>query len=134
MKKPQSWYTASTHALTGGIITPLVIRFIIFAIIGSVITISSFATQVVTVLIANALALWAGVYLSNKYIAKKYNIDSPDKIINLSTLFTLIIQVLISLKSLRVMEGSDFVYGIIAVSSFVIFFYIFSKLYVKRNI
>ncbi|HBX49541.1 MAG: hypothetical protein UR66_C0004G0120 [Candidatus Moranbacteria bacterium GW2011_GWE1_35_17] len=133
-KQSANWYIAATHYLTAGFAIPFVIGLIVgipvFLILGKDEILLSNAVN----LISAPIIVWLGVMYSAKYINKTYLIKDSQKIINLATIYLVIIAGGLNMRS-AIMDNFDVVsiLGIVRVVAMAIVFYITSKKYIKNT-
>ena len=133
-KQASSWYIAATHWLT------VIITSYIFGIIVVLLLISIFKIEEDGVFagILDSLLLVVIIYFSVRYTAKfinkRYIIENSKKVVNLATIYLLIIPGISRIYSLFT-EGFDLVsiIGFIAFVVILIIFYITSKKYIRSN-
>jgi len=90
-KEVKDWYISATHYLTSGFIIPFFVGLLAFVIIFYTAGEENFPKFVLPLSFLWLVSLWFGVIYSSKYLEKTYIIKNSDKIINLSTLYFLII-------------------------------------------
>lgn len=134
-KESAAWNIAATHFLTAGFVIPLLTTVIIGAIF-SAIGMNDGSTQ--TLMLSNMILLvsiWFGVMYSAGYLAKKYIIPDAKKVINLSTIYKVILTILFSWLSFSMTSGDmtaiGFAIGFPLIG--VVVFYVASKKYVKQD-
>jgi hypothetical protein len=132
-KASAEWYIAATHWLTAGFAIPFVLTLVLsFPLIFLLAKYESNSNLLgTTVALISVVGIWLGVIYSSRYLDKTYVIKDADKIINLATLY------------LVVVGGGFRVYGTIYAGTFhytdlgfligVVVFYFVSKKYVKNN-
>ncbi|PIZ96295.1 MAG: hypothetical protein COX80_01805 [Candidatus Magasanikbacteria bacterium CG_4_10_14_0_2_um_filter_33_14] len=130
-KEVKDWYISATHYLTSGFIIPFFVGLLAFVIIFYTAGEENFPKFVLPLSFLWLVSLWFGVIYSSKYLEKTYIIKNSDKIINLSTLYFLIIGILYRMYnfSLEVDYFIDFLFFFVAV----LVFYFASKKYLKNN-
>jgi len=130
-KEVKDWYISATHYLTSGFIIPFFVGLLAFVIIFYTAGEENFPKFVLHLRFLWLVSLWFGVIYSSKYLEKTYIIKNSDKIINLSTLYFLIIGILYRMYnfSLEVDYFIDFLFFFVAV----LVFYFASKKYLKNN-
>ena len=90
-RKPASnWYVATTHYLTGGLITSALISGIAGFVLSSLIKVENDFLSTTINLIANILALWLGIIYSANYLNRHYIINNRIRVVNLSTIYYLV--------------------------------------------
>lgn len=131
-KKSANWYIAATHYLTSGFAIPFLIALVITFI---VILLPALKTAVLTFLfrliVINILAIWLGVMYSARYLKKTYIIENEVNIVNLSTTYLVVLNVVYILFQVFYGKiiGSAITYTFIKFIVRAILFYVFSRRY-----
>jgi hypothetical protein len=134
-KKSSNWYIAATHYLTAGFAIPFLIglaaTFIVFPLIklelSFLITIFGIGIRI--------LSIWLGIMYSANYLKKTYIIENKTKIVNLSTMYLVVLNVgYILVQIIRVgTAGLDIAYSFFSAILVSFLFYIFSKKYIQNT-
>ena len=142
-KKSSNWYIAATHYLTAGFAIPFVIGLIASFLIraGALAFLSAPLLLMIFLLVIRVLSIWLGIKYSANYLKKAYIIDDKDKIVNLATVYFVVlnfgyflIQIFSSNKFLGgKVAGVDIAYSLIGLIIAAVLFYIFSKKYVRNT-
>lgn len=142
-KKSQDWYIAATHYLTAGFAMPFIIGLVVMLLVnvGLLSFLSTPSLSKLFLLMVRILAIWLGTMYSANYLKNKYIIGDKDKIVNLATMYFVVLNLgylLIVIFSSGGLIGEKLA-GINVVYSFFEFvvaaflFYIFSKKYIKNT-
>ncbi|HYV33404.1 MAG TPA: hypothetical protein VE973_00960 [Candidatus Limnocylindria bacterium] len=97
MKQPKNspnWNIAATHYLTSGFVMPFIFAIIGIVVIRSLNISSEIGAQIIW-LIVIMFGLWCGVMYSASYIKKTYVVPDKDKIVYLSTIYSVVIGLII---------------------------------------
>jgi uncharacterized membrane protein len=140
-KKSSNWYIAATHYLTAGFAIPFVIGLIVNAIIAAI-NLDLNPLSIIT-LIIKALAIWLGTIYSANYLKKAYIIDNKDRIINISLIYFIILNlgymifqiIFIMFTGMLWLDviHSFIIYSLVQLVVVGAIFYLVSKKYVKNT-
>ena len=131
-KKSANWYIAATHYLTSGFAIPfliaLVITFIERLLPALKTAVSTFLFRLIVI---NILAIWLGVMYSARYLKRTYIIENEVNIVNLSTTYLVVLNVVYILFQVFYGKiiGRAITYTFIQFIVRVILFYVFSRRY-----
>ncbi len=149
-----NWNLAATHYLTAAFATTIfkaILGGIFIAVLlkGALIT---SALSIIVSFVAAIVTVWLGVWVSAKWMNKKYIISDKNKVVNFSVIYSVIMFVLYSfillpfkeniiVKLLRLFtiaevhtfQGTDFIIQVVQSILVVALFLIFSKKYLKNT-
>lgn len=98
-KYAKDWYIALNHWVIGGFAIP-VLALIIFSIATypfiSANTEISLPVALLSALVS-IIAVWFGAHYSARYMREKYNIGSPNRVLNLSTVYFIAVPLVLGL-------------------------------------
>jgi hypothetical protein len=124
-KHSANWYIAATHYLTAGFVIPLLVMFIFGIVLGFL---SVLPTVILTLLYAGimALAIWLATSYSANFLKKQYIIKDKDKIVNLSTIYLIVLGTINLVLQFSVLS-------IILLAVMAVVFYLGSKRYIEET-
>jgi len=129
-KKSVNWYIAATHFLTAGFAIPFLGALVIgVALDIAGVNIIGTIGDIVNLLIKTVL-LFLGVIYSARYLNKTYVIENANSVINFSTIYSAVLNV-IALFFFSTSE--NFTVNIVGSILLVVVFYFGSKKYVVAN-
>ena len=125
-KQSANWYIAATHYLTAGFVIPILTILILGLFIGFLPILSPIVSGLFYFVVI-ALAVWLGVIYSANFLKKTYIVKNKDKIVNLSTIYLIILGII----GLTVFGFSIFDCIILAIMAVV--FYLGSRRYIEET-
>ena len=136
-KQSANWKIAAGHVFKSIIVAPVIFIMVAFFPIfiinknigGTTVTITWWISVVMMI------AIWFGVKLSAKGIAKRYVVTESDKIINISLIISIVILALDRISKFvqpEGMSGGDVIYTFTSVLMLIVF-YITSKKYIQNS-
>ena len=138
-KKSKDWYIAARHyiatSLMGRLISSIVLVALFFLLGPESLPSLMEFPLIVFPLMGGILGVWLGIMYSANYLKKIYIIENKDKIVNLATIYNIILGVvsfLYVVTKLKGYEGNNIIvicYLIIEV----FLFYILSKKYIRNT-
>jgi len=135
-KKSANWYIAATHYLTAGFAIPFLIGLAASFILLPLIELGSTLLITIFLLVVRLLAIWFGVMYAANYLKKTYIIEDKNKIVNLATMYFVVlnggwwgISTIISGKRV----GVDVVFSLLNFIILAPLFYLFSKKYISNT-
>ena len=149
-----NWNLAATHYLTAAFATSIfkaILGGILIALLLKGASITS-ALSIIVSFVAAIITVWIGVWVSAKWMNKKYIISDKDKVVNFAVIYSVVMFALYSfillpfkesifVKLLRLFtiaevhtfQGTDLFIQIIQSILVVVLFFIFSKKYLKNS-
>jgi len=125
-KQSANWYIAATHYLTAGFVIPLLIMFIFGLFIGFLPVLPKMLMYLLYSGVM-ALAIWLATIYSANFLKKKYIIKDRNKIVNLSTIYLVVLGIIgLVLQSFSVLS-------IIVLVVEAVVFYLASKKYIEET-
>ncbi|MFH1423882.1 MAG: hypothetical protein ABIG29_02955 [Candidatus Nealsonbacteria bacterium] len=134
-KKSSNWYIAATHYLTAGFVIPLIIGLIASFILLPLIKFGSPLLIMVFLLAIRILSIWLGTIYSANYLKKTYIIGDKAKIINLATMYLVVLNggyILLQIFMGKA-AGVAIIYSFVDFSIAAFLFYIISKKYIQNT-
>ena len=125
-KEVSAWYAAATFYLTAGFVMPLIFSLIYSLIVSPLVGEGTIDSILAIVFVL--FGIWIGIMYSARYIRKVYIIRDGKKIINLATIYLV---VLLLLWWVIVLQIPFFLIGY---AIRVAIFYFLSRVYVKENL
>ncbi len=125
-KRSANWYIAATHYLTAGFVIPFLMMFIFGFFIGFLPVLPPVLTYLLYSIVM-AIAIWLATIYSANFLKKKYIIKDRNKIVNLSTIYLIVIGI-IGL----VLQGFS-VLSIVVLAVMAVVFYLASKKYIQET-
>jgi hypothetical protein len=136
-KASADWYIATTHYFTFGAISALVYVTLVACVI--FLNLSANVFLVLTTMVS-PITVWLGVMYSANYIHKTYMVKNKTKIVNLSTIYLLVVALIIMAIPLLLNTSTNFSSRIITFVINVVYltilagiFYIASNKYIKNT-
>jgi len=126
-KQSANWYIAATHYLTAGFVVPLLIIFIFGLFIGFLPVLPPVLMYLLYSVVM-VLAIWLAVIYSANFLKKKYIIKDKSKIVNLSTIYLVVVGI-IGL----VLQGFS-ILSIVVLAVMAVVFYFGSKRYIEETV
>lgn len=77
--KKSNWYIGTVHFLTAGILVPFLISFAVSALLVLVLAQDTVLMQLLSFIVWN-IALWLGIMYSARFIRKKFDNYSPERV------------------------------------------------------
>jgi hypothetical protein len=131
-KQSANWNIAATHYLTAGFAIPFVLSLIIGIPMVLLLGSEGVVVNVGNIVVA-PLIVWLGVIYSAKYVNKTYVISDSQKVINLATIYLIVIAGGLQLRALVVSFDTISILGIVRVIVMAGTFYIASKKYLHNT-
>ena len=125
-KEVSTWYAAATFYLTAGFAMPLLFGSIYSFIISPFVGPGTLDDMLGIVF--GLLGIWMGIIYSARYIRKAYIIKDRNKIINLATIYLIVLLLLWWVIILRIPIF------LIGYAIRVVIFYLLSRIYVKESV
>ena len=147
-----SWNLAATHFLTTAFMNTILKVFFIILITA---ILPKGALIIISIFLAYIIAIWIAVFLSTKYINKKYLVTNSASVVNLSSIYALLLFLLysfvlyrfdqiifvkiIKLFSIATIDlpiqgtSTDIMIKIVLPVIIFILFYLFSKKFIKNS-
>lgn len=134
-KKSSNWFIAATHYLTAGFAIPFLIGIVANFILIPLIKLGSITLLMLFAWVVKILAIWLGIMYSANYLKKTYIIDDKEKIVNLSTIYFVVLNVGYTLIQIIIgkIVGSDIAYFLLFVIVASFLFYLFSKKHIQNT-
>lgn len=135
MKKNRpAWYIAATHYLTAGLVVPLICN-IVFSYISIFLSLSDTVTYIVALFVV-IVSVWGGVVYSARYINQKYIIQSVNSIVNLSTVYLIVVRLIYTMGKFNqtgaYTNKAELTYTVVVLVITFALFYILSKKYISK--
>ena len=133
-KKSSNWYIAATHYLTAGFAIPFVVGLVValLARMGLFTFLSTQLASVIFSLVISVLSIWLGTMYSANYLKKAYIIENKNKIVNLATLYFVVLH--FGYFLFQIFRSNKLTsYSLIGIIITAALFYIFSKKYIKNT-
>ena len=138
-KQSANWYIAATHYLTAGFVVPLLGGLVAGILLAALNVNNPTQLYVIRALVAVVL-IYLGVMYSARYVNKTYVITDARKIVNLSTIYIIVLSVIFiafpawyaASKGL-VTSTNDIQFQALNVIITVVVFYFASKKYIKAG-
>lgn len=134
-KNVSAWYAAATHFLTAGFVIPFVVRIIGVILFALIIKESNPTINGIVTVVLGVIGIWLGIMYSSKYIYKKYVVSNYKSVINLSTLYLVILEVIFAyfLVINTEVTKTEMYYTLAYYIVLIVSFYLFSKKYITKN-
>jgi NADH:ubiquinone oxidoreductase subunit K len=146
MKEKNNWYVAMIYYLIAGLAVPFSVLFLaeffIFGIL-AVLGLSPLllAPNALTIIMGAELilwifAIWFGAMNSAKYLSKTYVINDKNKIIKIATIYFIVLRTIYFLYGIiaeKIVGLNVILFNAITILLATIFFYFFSKKYIKNT-
>jgi hypothetical protein len=131
-KQSANWYIAVTHYLTSGLAIPFVINLALGFPLVAIFAGNMLALQISIVLVG-LLAIWLGVKYSAWYINKTYIVENFSKVVNISTIYFVVLKMGWTLLSMpKVINNNYLIQVLFAIINCVVF-YLLSKKYLNNT-
>lgn len=140
-KESAAWNIAATHFLTAGFLIPFLTSLAVdFGLSSAGMDVGSVPMQ----LLSNAIwlvSIWLGVMYSANYLAKKYVVTDASKIVNLSTIYRVVLATLFigggffmaASDSSAVVDTTAATFTVVFAIVGTLVFYVASKKYIKQD-
>lgn len=125
-KEVSAWYAAATFYLTAGFVMPLIFGLIYGFIISPLVGVGTLDT--ILAIVFALLGIWVGIMYSARYIRKAYVIKDKNKIVNLATIYLVVLLLLWWVIFLQIP------FFLIGYAIRVAIFYFLSRIYVKESL
>jgi len=90
LKQVSNWYAAATFYLTAGFVIPLLVGLIYGLVVQPIVGVGTNVDTILTLIVSLA-AMWGGIVYAAKYLNKAYIIKDAKKIVNLATIYMMVL-------------------------------------------
>jgi hypothetical protein len=131
-KKLSNVWIAVTHDIIVGIIFTLINVAAAFILVLSIKSVSSLS---IALSVVKIIAIWLGVMFSAYYLKKTYIIENKNKIVNLATIYVVVVDGANSLLQIfnGKIVGIDIVFFLAGLILMFLLFYVFSLKYIQNT-